>query len=178
MDGIVFPTMTGQEEAQVRRPRQAATAGRSGSGSGVAAPLPAPAGVAPSALLPIGNLPSWTLQGCFMPECAMSAAAPPPLRSQRLYLPHPQAVVKTETDAVAAEGEAPRAGTAHYAVAMPWFSAWCRYSGFTYDARRRRAEVVAQQEPGPRPGPVDNTPLLGQHPVGWMLTEGSQRAAG
>lgn len=105
--------------------------------------------------------PSQRLQRTAPPP---TCTAPCPALSTTL-LHSPQAVLNTEQEAVAAEGEAPRAGTAHYAIAMPWFGAWCRYSGFTYDPARRRPRVVEQQEPGPRPGPIDNAPLLGQHPV-------------
>lgn len=181
MDGIVFPTMTGQEEAQVRRPREQPPAAQRQAAVPASLPLP------PPAWLPASSAGQLVTRQAAAAAClgraARSAAAPaaaiataaavalradarPPPRLAPPPCCAPQAVVNTETEAVAQEGEAPRAGTAHYAVAMPWFAAWCRYSGFTYDARRKRAEVVAQQQPGPRPGPVDNTPLLGQHPVG------------
>jgi hypothetical protein len=38
-----------------------------------------------------------------------------------------------------------------------WFTVWCQYSGLAYDAARKTMKVIAQTEPGPRPGPIDNT---------------------
>lgn len=48
-----------------------------------------------------------------------------------------------------------------------WFTQWCHYSGFTYDPTnpKRKPRVVPQDEPGPRPGPIDNSDLLAQPPV-------------
>ena len=88
----------------------------------------------------------------------------------------------------AAEPAAEKNGVAMFVVSNHWFSSWCHYrcvaaeppaapdcdtagkrfparpdavcSGFAYDAGRKKAKVVPQQEPGPRPGPIDNSDLL------------------
>lgn len=73
-----------------------------------------------------------------------------------------EAVLRTEAEAAA---RTPAAGDAHYAVGGAWFAAWCQYSGFTYDQGRKRARVVPLDQPGPRPGPIDATELLGEPPV-------------
>lgn len=73
-----------------------------------------------------------------------------------------QAVLQTEKEAAAKPGEA---GDAHYAVSGKWFSQWCQYSGFEYDPSRKKARLVVQQQPGPRPGPIDNSDLLSDPPV-------------
>lgn len=46
-----------------------------------------------------------------------------------------------------------------------WFSGWCQYSGFVYDPVRKKPKVVPQQEPAPRPGPIDNSDLVAEPPV-------------
>lgn len=48
-----------------------------------------------------------------------------------------------------------------------WFTQWCQYSGFSYDPSnpRRKPRVMAQDQPGPRPGPIDSSDLLAQPPV-------------
>ncbi len=51
------------------------------------------------------------------------------------------------------------------AAACSWFSQWCQYSGFCYDAARSKAKVVPLDQPGPRPGPVENSDLLAPPPV-------------
>lgn len=48
-----------------------------------------------------------------------------------------------------------------------WFTQWCQYSGFTYDPSnpKRKPRVVPQDQPGQRPGPIDNSDLLAPPPV-------------
>lgn len=48
-----------------------------------------------------------------------------------------------------------------------WFTQWCQHTGFAYDPAHKRARVEALEQPGPRPGPIDNSDLLAPPPVGW-----------
>lgn len=57
----------------------------------------------------------------------------------------------------------------HAAACLPparWFTQWCQHTGFAYDPAHKRARVEALEQPGPRPGPIDNSDLLAQPPVG------------
>lgn len=54
-----------------------------------------------------------------------------------------------------------------------WFNAWCRHTGFEYDADRQRVTITKPSDPGPTPGPIDNADLLAeeQRPSKSALTE-------
>ena len=46
--------------------------------------------------------------------------------------------------------------------ARRWFTSWCRHSGFAYNPAEgsRKPEIRPLVQPGPEPGPVDNSDLL------------------
>lgn len=69
-----------------------------------------------------------------------------------------EAVVRLES----AEHDRPRkAGDAVFLVAAAWFTAWCNHTGYAYDADSRKlVPAAAQGEPGPEPGPIDNSGLV------------------
>jgi len=38
-----------------------------------------------------------------------------------------------------------------------WFTQWCQYTGFTYDHVTQKSCITPLDNPGPKPGPIDNT---------------------
>ena len=69
-----------------------------------------------------------------------------------------EAVVRTESSE---HEQARKPGDAVFLVSAEWFTAWCNYTGYAYDPfSRKLAPAIGQDQPGPRPGPIDNTNLV------------------
>jgi hypothetical protein len=69
-----------------------------------------------------------------------------------------EAVVRTESSE---HEQARKPGDAVFLVSAEWFTAWCHYTGYAYDpVSRKLAPSIGQDQPGPRPGPIDNSNLV------------------